>query len=302
MPPLSCNEDEARVLSETVLELLECQLLEEESGAHDTDEIGMAMVRFRMEYEEKNHDIGDEEGGSSISPKRRRCPRSFISINVFMYTQPTALVEVGKQLWSGSLLLADWILSKRDHRISNQTVLELGAGVGLPSIAAAMACHSTAILTDKDTPDIMSLLHRNIRANPDIEGRVSVRAIDWFCSPPWGWTSGELKTLQDLGGIFAADVVYDEEMASSFFETAKSVLLLSKKPHTTPLFLAMEKRFNFEAATLSVVATGYRVLLQATSEDCGEWRGEKIDLDTFPQVLPGYKRSKGMELWEMHLL
>ncbi len=70
MPPLSCNEDEARVLSETVLELLECQLLEEESGAHDTDEIGMAMVRFRMEYEEKNHDIGDEEGGSSISPVR----------------------------------------------------------------------------------------------------------------------------------------------------------------------------------------------------------------------------------------
>ncbi len=70
MPPLNCNEDEARVLSEAVLELLECQLLEEESGADDTDESGMTMVRFRMEYEEENHNVGDEEGGSSISPVR----------------------------------------------------------------------------------------------------------------------------------------------------------------------------------------------------------------------------------------
>ncbi len=61
----------------------------------------------------------------------------------------------------------------------------------------------------------------------------------------WGWTFGEIKALENLGGIFAADVVYDEDMASSFFQTAKSVLMLSKKPYATPLFLAMEKRYTF---------------------------------------------------------
>ncbi len=76
MPLLNYNEDEARVvLSEAVLELLECQLLEEEEEScadDDTDESGMAMVGFRMECKEKNHrDIGDEEGGTSISPVRR---------------------------------------------------------------------------------------------------------------------------------------------------------------------------------------------------------------------------------------
>ncbi len=76
MQPSNCNEDEAKVLSEAVLELLECQLLEEEeeeeNSADDTGESGTVMVRLRVEYEEKNHDTGDEEeGGSSISPVRR---------------------------------------------------------------------------------------------------------------------------------------------------------------------------------------------------------------------------------------
>ncbi len=74
MQPPNCNEDEARVLSEAVLELLECQLLEEEKNGADDDtagESGIVMLRFRVEYEEKNHDTGDEEGGSSISPVRR---------------------------------------------------------------------------------------------------------------------------------------------------------------------------------------------------------------------------------------
>lgn len=48
----------------------------------------------------------------------------------------TELNLVGLQVWRSALLLADYILSHPDIFI-NQTILELGSGVGLTSIVAS---------------------------------------------------------------------------------------------------------------------------------------------------------------------
>lgn len=48
----------------------------------------------------------------------------------------TELDLVGLQVWRGALLLADYILSHPDS-FRNQTILELGSGVGLTSIVAS---------------------------------------------------------------------------------------------------------------------------------------------------------------------
>ena len=49
----------------------------------------------------------------------------------------TTLDAVGLQVWSGSLLMADYLLCQRE-RLQDSLVLELGAGTGLVSLTAAL--------------------------------------------------------------------------------------------------------------------------------------------------------------------
>ena len=45
---------------------------------------------------------------------------------------------MGLQIWRGALLLADWLLYNRETFKEGHYILELGSGVGLSSIVAAM--------------------------------------------------------------------------------------------------------------------------------------------------------------------
>lgn len=86
------------------------------------------------------------------------------------------------QVWKASLLLADWL---QHHRALFPeplgTVLELGAGVGVPSlVAASLGCCATA--TDAE-PAALLLARRNAAANRSAAsaagGSVRVALLDW---------------------------------------------------------------------------------------------------------------------------
>lgn len=47
---------------------------------------------------------------------------------------------VGMQVWRSALLMGDFIIENKDIFTSDQIVLELGSGVGLTGIVAAMYC------------------------------------------------------------------------------------------------------------------------------------------------------------------
>lgn len=47
---------------------------------------------------------------------------------------------VGMQVWRSALLMGDFIIVNRDIFTNNQVMLELGSGVGLTGIVAAMYC------------------------------------------------------------------------------------------------------------------------------------------------------------------
>ncbi|XP_028343073.1 methyltransferase-like protein 22 isoform X3 [Physeter macrocephalus] len=90
------------------------------------------------------------------------------------HTMATPLEDVGKQVWRGALLLADYILSQRDL-FQGRTVLELGAGTGLASILAATVAQ-TVYCTDVGA-DLLAMCQRNIALNSHLTATGGRRAL-----------------------------------------------------------------------------------------------------------------------------
>lgn len=103
------------------------------------------------------------------------------------------------QVWpsavaAGARLLDDPAL------VANKRVLELGAGLGLASVCAALAGATTVLATDRE-PDSA----RYVIANAAENGvTVSTAPLDWTLD----WTSQMDESSYDV--VLAADVVYDE--------------------------------------------------------------------------------------------
>lgn len=118
----------------------------------------------------------------------------------------TGRVLTGSWLWESSLVLAAHLAAdpRARRRLRGATVVELGAGTGLPGIAA-VACLGAArcVLTD------VAALLPGLRANADANGlsaaRARVRELRW----------GDLLPLDDgdgrVGVVLLSDVFYDPE-------------------------------------------------------------------------------------------
>jgi hypothetical protein len=64
-----------------------------------------------------------------------------VMLEILVYSEhsySTTLDLVGRQIWRGALLLADFVLHHGPSLLQGRTVLELASGVGLTSIVAAM--------------------------------------------------------------------------------------------------------------------------------------------------------------------
>jgi EEF1A N-terminal glycine/lysine methyltransferase len=68
----------------------------------------------------------------------------------------------GHLLWNAAQVITSYIEEKADHLVKGKTVLELGAGAGLPSIACAIHGASKVVVTDYPDPDLVANLRYNI--------------------------------------------------------------------------------------------------------------------------------------------
>lgn len=162
-------------------------------------------------------------------------------------------------MWSGACLLADWALANAGQ-LRGQVVTELGAGVGLVSLFAALAA-STVFLTD-GAPGALQLAARNAAergaGDARLPGDVRVRRLDWLAlfdvalpalagrddellaalnataggghpqqpqQPPCpAWRAGDLPLLAATSVWLAADVVYDEALTDACLRTAAALM------------------------------------------------------------------------------
>lgn len=208
----------------------------------------------------------------------------------------TDLTLVGLQVWRGALLLADYCLHER-QQFAGKRIMELGSGVGLTGIAAAMYA-DRVICTDINLGGILELIGSNIRRNKRLlknttsASNMSVMELDFMKTATW---STELRKAIDETDVFlVADVIYDDELTDAFLRTI-DVLLTSGGGKT--IYIALEKRYVFTLADLESLAPCYEYFLTGMDKlrrQRPQWRFDAVPVD-FAQYFE-YERVKELVL------
>ncbi|CAL9781247.1 unnamed protein product, partial [Musa acuminata subsp. burmannicoides] len=111
----------------------------------------------------------------------------------------TGRALTGSWLWDAAIHLAEWMAADGGPHLAGVTVLELGAGTGLPGLLAAAMGAARVVLTD------VAQLLPGLRASAEANGlgsRVEVRELRWG--------SGE-QAVTEADVVLMSDVFYDPE-------------------------------------------------------------------------------------------
>ena len=199
----------------------------------------------------------------------------------------TELDLVGLQVWRGAFLLADYILSHPDL-FKDQTILELGSGVGLTSIVASYLAKEV-ICTDINAGDILNLIERNFLRNfPYVRSGYHIEEVNFL---NLGWSKKLEEKLQSANIVLAADVIYDDKITDGFIRTLSKLLYTNKKK---TIYVALEKRYVFTIADLDTTAPMYEEFLRCVEKYKMNWSVDYINID-FPRYFK-YDRVKHLVL------
>lgn len=189
------------------------------------------------------------------------------------YASSSTLSATGRLLWSGSLVMAEWLLAHGAELAQYDQVLELGCGVGFVwTVLQRLGC-ANVIATDVDA---------HVTANG-----CPVHAYDWRTPdvlPPA--LRLDRRTL-----IIAADVIYDVALTAAL-ANALRVLFSRMSPKPTAL-VALERRvvwlFGDEAPSCVAHDEWLRQLQGAVAAP--------MPLYAVPHVLPFERNERTMQLW-----
>ncbi|KAH8302302.1 hypothetical protein KR044_004918 [Drosophila immigrans] len=238
---------------------------------------GNLVSQFRFRYpgeeEAQNGATVDKDGDLDV----QRIRRGVIEIE---HSGATEIKLVGLQVWRGALLLADYLFAKRKE-FQSKTIMELGAGVGLTSITAAIHGSGQVYCTDVNLGKILELIQGNVQRNAKLmRGQVSVIEYDFMA--PRSQLSSELMAAIDASDvIMAADVVYDDTLTDAFVRVIEHIFERGQKSGRPKIiYMAMEKRYVFTVEDCDSVAPMYEHFLRQTVRK--PWIIDNIPLD-FPQ-------------------
>ncbi|XP_063976725.1 methyltransferase-like protein 22 isoform X1 [Diachasmimorpha longicaudata] len=260
----------------------------ERSRSHENWRQNYVVTQFAFAYpphmKPKNSVKYDHEGDLVLQRKEGKL--------LIEHSICTQLELVGLQLWRGAFLLADYIMAN-PQEFEHQNVVELGSGVGLTSIAAAMLAREVTC-TDIDLGEILPLIKRNVERNSKyIRGKFNVMALNFKDTD---WPTSLKRKLAESRIILAADVIYDDSITDHFVSTLEKILHSDDTKRT--VYVALEKRFVFTIAHLDSVAPSYEEFRRCIARRRLKWTLEEVNLN-FPQYFK-YDRVKELVLIKIH--
>ncbi|KAJ3679138.1 hypothetical protein LUZ60_017149 [Juncus effusus] len=279
-----------------------------------------------IEEENFSNELKLDEDGDLVLDRRKDKMENLVNYEfAIQHNITSSLRNVGLQVWKAALILTDFILHRSliSSEFEDITAIELGAGTGLVGMVLSLTA-KTVFITDKGN-EVLDNCSKNIDLNSKLlnlqNNKINVRELDW--SQPWppsikntnsshskskyNWGNMEIEEAERCSVIFAADVIYSDEITDLFFSTVQKLMSRGSKK---VLYLALEKRYNFSLDEIDVVANGYshfRSFLK-DEQDLGRndgtplyscFLGEQIDIAEIPQYIREYERGKDLEIWKI---
>jgi len=185
-----------------------------------------------------------ELGPWTLSLRRPRQADALIDEDAFDHEE---FLPYWAELWKSGLALAEEVVARDVHELR---VLELGCGLGVPSLAASLA--GADVLATDWSPTAIALLEENARRN-DVKLETAIAA--------WA-NAGALVARAPWDLVLAADVLYERRNVDEFLpllpRLGTHVLLAAPgRPHAKTFFEGAAESWTIEQRGLvhSLTAT-----------------------------------------------
>ncbi|XP_027084456.1 uncharacterized protein [Coffea arabica] len=202
----------------------------------------------------------------------------------------TGRALTGSWIWDSAVVLSNWISARAQlgYDLSSKTVLELGAGTGLPGLTAARLGASRVVLTD--IKPLIPLLEKNVEVN-GLGDRVLA------CQLAWG--SDEIPSqLNELGHVdlvLLSDVFFDAAEMGGLAKTLKKVC-----GKETTVWGATEVRPWTSASLGELESEGFGIVELSSQLSDGLHEevtgGDQEEISVFQLVPPG-QDCEPLEAW-----
>jgi len=134
----------------------------------------------------------------------------------------------GHHLWNAGRLISTY-LEKNPSLITNKTVLELGAGAGLPSLVCGVLGAKKVVVTDYPDPDLVANLWKNIEACELLSREGEGIVAEGYC---WGADTQTLLSHLPAGMevkagfdvLILADLLFNHSEHGKLVATIKATL------------------------------------------------------------------------------
>ena len=223
----------------------------------DNDDAILSDIHVGSETDDTLYALRYRTAGSAtdadgdLDPPRRRTL-------LVEHARATPLADVGLQVWRGALVVCDWLLAeergaalaRRDDGARRRPALSAARG-GAPEPGAV----------HRRPPRRRRARGGTRRGTPQPSGGgrpVLARLCEWRAYADAAVDADDALGAADV--VVAADCIYDDAATTALFDALRRALAARPGRYAV---VALEKRFNFEAESLSVVAHGYRTFRRA---------------------------------------
>ncbi|KAL8649493.1 MAG: hypothetical protein Q9210_004362 [Variospora velana] len=142
----------------------------------------------------------------------------------------------GHHLWNGAQVVTDYLYGHKESLVRGRNILELGAGAGLPSIAAAIWGAKNVVMTDYPDEDLVVNMMINVDAATDVvPSSSSIIAVQGHV---WGADAEPLLANLPSGRrgfdtLVLADLLFNHSQHAALVSTIQATL--SRSPNAKAL-------------------------------------------------------------------
>ena len=163
----------------------------------------------------------------------------------------------GQKIWPASIAFARYLSGTGPSPVKDCNVIELGCGLGVVGIAAALGGASSVLLTDLKEENL-ALAEAAAEAN-GVSHLVSTRVLDWT-------QPGDLSSLGPFDVVLGSDVLYSCNLSADLVQIIATLLLeqprVPQRPEPRAILVDPPKRPS-------------RAILPELCSSCGlYWGGE----------------------------